>query len=181
MICGGYIFSRHTRTNVCHTFNLTANRWTYSGQIKEARVFLGSSYHSRLGLVMTGGSDNRQKFLDITESTLDGSKFTSLNNMPLGNCYHCQLTINDSTIMTFGGWPNTKSHLVYNVLAGKWTQMPNMPSDHARFPGCGLVKKEAKRYVVVVGGDPGKVNVSILDLQTMTWKKGLFDAHSYTV
>lgn len=131
-------------------------------------------FNSRLGLFMTGGMTSTNS-LNKAESTADGSEFTDEGYMINHIGQHCQLTVDQSTIMIFGGsGPSTPSngHFVYNVERDSWSQGKEMPIKHGSQPGCGLVKNGTRRHAVVVGGDGALRGVSILDLETMTWRTG---------
>ena len=88
--------------------------------------------------------------------------------------------------MIFGGLragTESKAAMLVNLDGGEgdraWRRLPDMPAKHGSKPGCGIAiraNKSAAAIVVVAGGyykGFSKDKVSILDLRTLAWSKGL--------
>ncbi len=71
------------------------------------RHHAAASSHPTLGLIITGGWDGT-KYLRSTESTADGSAFISdYEQLPEPSFNPCQVTVDEDTVMLFGGYNGT--------------------------------------------------------------------------
>ncbi len=80
--------------------------------------------------------------------------------------------------MIFGGYRAGRRAAMLNLTSMAWRDLPDLPSEHGSWAGCGLVTDSKNNHsaVVVAGGVPGSLkatnNVSILYLRNLTWRRG---------
>ncbi len=137
-----------------------------------------ASMSPKFGLIITGGYSERKRVKTV-ESTLDGKHFHhSLPDLPRENENHCQVTVDDRTIMVFGGCLNgdcySKTAWKLDTVEKKWTRLPNMPTGR-HSTACGVISEGGipRRIVVAGGWQRGLLNtVEVLDLSTLTWSTG---------
>lgn len=107
----------------------------------------------------------------------------SLADLPLNLTGHCNILINDTTLLTTGGYKGT-NHVYsnetyfYNIEKKLWTKGPSL--NQARtYHGCMKTFVGNKTILLVTGGliDHGNAvssSIEYLDLHTnnLTWKSG---------
>ena len=184
LVCGG---GRPSYSSINNIFNkcyaylpfLPNRRWIQTrSKMPTPRIFLGSSVHPDFGLVMTGGWTGKAALASVL-ATQTGDAFDhSLPNLPEVKSGHCQVTVDRSTIMVFGGFNDsspTSSAFKLDLTQKKWTPLPDVPLARHRV-GCGLIRESGLAAKVIVFGGltkSGSVdNVDILDLVDLRWSKG---------
>ncbi len=168
LVCGGKF-----GTGKCYTYNSAGNTWEAKGSITYKVGFAGYSFHKTLGLIMSGGqyrdTKNKDQYSDLLESTPDGLNFRKPIKLPYKTGYHCQVLLDDDTLMIMG---NGNRAYVINLTTGEITHLPKMPG-RAIHTGCGLAKKSSgERFVVVAGVDAYEQGTYIFDLRRNQWSKG---------
>ena len=179
IVCGGWN-SKGAYYDACFRYDTVSKKWSESGWMSAGgKRHAAASVHPELGLVITGGHTG-SKVIRAVETTKDGRSFShNIPDMPTPNHAHCQVTVDKNTIMTFGGCIigncNLKNVYKLDTRTKKWSRLPSLPTGrHA--PICEVVRERGvpKRIVVAGGWSAGKYinTVEILDLTTLTWKKG---------
>ncbi len=187
LVCGGvFPFAPNVDSSAnCYAYlpfvpiGANTRRWHLTkGKMAAPRGYQGYSVHPELGLVMTGGW-NKKATLASVESTHTGEVFdTSLPDMPEAKSGHCQVTVDNSTIMVFGGHSATgksSSAFKLDLTVKKWSRIADVPLARHHL-GCGLVKRNGTATKVVVYGGISKSGtedtVDILDLGNFKWTSG---------
>ena len=176
MLCGGFFKTWAKANDQCVSYNFANRTWQLAGNMTERRRQPAYSVHPELGLIISGGYDGK-KYLASTEATDNGRDFDAdFAPMPLANHVHCQVTVNSSTVMAFGGCNSVScfSKVAFKLDLGsrKWSRLPDMPTGR-HGSGCGVVTSEgaggavvAKEVVVAAGnGGSGWTNV----VEILTW------------
>ncbi len=109
-----------------------------------------------------------RRSVSTVETSADGKHFlTRFDPIPARG--HCQVTVDDDTIMIFGGSLKSRAYKL-TLSTGRWAQMPSMYWSRTR-PACGLVNNGT---AVVVAGGYLRSSVEVLDLRAdpPKWKSG---------
>ncbi len=174
---GRLVYSGRVRLGGCYAFSAFLTMWVVMGKLPMPKAYHAASSHPDLGLVLTGGWDNKN--YASVETTKDGVNFDrSMPDMPETKSGHCQVTTDKKTIMVFGGCEKNchmASSFMLDVDAKKWTKLPDMPRGRHRL-SCEVVKEGGMAIqVITVGGFYERElsnAVDIFDLSTLKWKKG---------
>ena len=167
--------SSHNST--CFKYKAEDDSWFASGDMIDERENSGFAYNNVMGLVMAGGQGPGDAGESV-ESTVDGSTFQPLTQMPVTNYYHCLVSVDDDTLLSIGGEIAADKAYIYRTSSNSWTEVASM-SLSRRGHSCGVVDgSDGKKEVIVVGGAIGgdefnrTDSVEIYSISDNTWREG---------
>ncbi len=121
-------------------------------------------------MIISGG--DQPQALPSVEYSADGRYFkTGIKDMPEAKSTHCQVTVDETTVLVIGG-SSTGVHKL-DLRTGTWASIDSMKTGGRTAAPCGLVYKDARpKFVVVAGGGGSLASTEVLDLDTMKWSTG---------
>ena len=160
--CGG--FDGTNKIKYCEKLDMEAKIWEQSVELKEATVSMGKgSIIVNGSLLISGGSKDKGKTDTIELVSLTASSEAEFK-LPLPLLIHCNIQINDSTVMITGGVSEDILAETYyqNLFTGKFTKGPDM--NEARFyHACTKFQLNGVNYAIVLGG-ADKTSIEFLNL-----------------
>ncbi len=175
--CGGGRGTRDSTTNKCFKYDPKSRAWKLSGLMMVERRNTGYSVHPDLGLVITAGDGNRGKTHASAEATQDGKHFKALPSLPVKMAHHCQVTLDDNSIVVSGGLASRKNIntvLLLDIAERKWKPLPGLKTARHGH-GCGVLRVAGQpRKLFIAGGSSTRTEngVEVLDLDTLKWTAG---------
>ncbi len=177
-VCGG-LTSESGVLNQCYYYDAPTDYWYRAGKMTSRRAYAGYSLHPTKGLIITGGQADSDVNLHTVESTTDGYTFdTNYDEMLEDTNYgHCQVTVDDNTVMVFGGVDTETRAERLDLTTGSWHRVTNIPREY-KWHGWGVTRDETGPLSVLVAGghltstNRGNTIVEVWDLATSTWREG---------
>ena len=167
MFCGGYYSG-----SKCDCFGYKQSEWVSYPAISTCRYLSASAAltdqeNGKTRFVMSGGF-NSNGFLSNVEA-FNGETWSSLPNLPSPVYGHCMVAINDTVLLSMGGYTSqgyiSKTYF-FNSEMNEWSPGPdlNIPRGYL---SCATVNwknpsdGQLEKVVVVAGGDNGQYMSSV--------------------
>ena len=169
LICGGYF-----RGAQKSCFSLTKTGWKQTASLSTSRYLMGRGsiiFKNQLLLHGGGGGHRAPKTSELASPDTVNKSF----NLPIALYRHCNIKINESTILITGGHPRgSKKSFFQNLKTGDWIEGPEMLVSR-RSHGCAKFKFEGRPIAITAGGK-GNIGRSVewfdLGQPQKGWQKG---------
>jgi len=170
IICGGV-----PNDNSCYSY--VNGDWITAPSLSTGR-YGATIVRFNGSLIVSGGYNNDMSYLSSQE-LLTTSGWEYIISLPKPIHFHCMAQVNDSHIMSMGGYDGKEFLDDVNILdvqAEKWTSGPNLNNGRSEF-SCAKIKVSQSvntEAVIAVGGWNGDYmnTVEVLTLEDSNWKTG---------
>ena len=167
-----------------YKFDIKSNSWLSLGNLATPR-YLHSSTILDGALLIIGGLDSGNYYLNSTELVYPNDTITSGPDLPTPRAFHCSVQLEGRKIVIIGGGNtfdldgNHKMTTIYDPVTSTYTNGPDMLFDHYNF-GCAhfYSQKHGGRPVVLsagggYGGGHGGSKAEVYDytLENGTWEE----------
>ena len=161
--CGGY---NGVWINYCEKLDVETKVWKRAVDLKEAKENIGKGSIIVNGRLLISGGWLRNDRMDTIELvSLDASSEAEFN-LPLPLGAHCNIQIDDTTVLITGGsssgWSWRKETYYQNLLTGTITNGPNL-NEARGYHACTKFQLNGDTYAIVLGG-VGKTSIEFLNL-----------------
>jgi len=177
IICGGDKSSRFV--DLCDCFELKGGSWVSIASLSECRRFASSSLSFQNGngeelLIVAGGSSTSFGDKKSVEA-FDGNEWSleKVSPLPTSVGEHCMVRINDSTLLSIGGYQNlakwTSETNFYDSISNNWYAGPKLSVTQGEHT-CGVLNwynpdtDQNEKVIVVAGGYNSAQYVSSTEL-----------------
>ena len=128
-ICGGF---NGDYTDSCYKYVAATDEWQVSGTMAKERAYSGYGSSESWGLVMAGGNNHAQGYLESVTTTDNGQDFESLPDMPDigiddgidgiddGNIESCVVVIDSDRLFMCGGYQMPSYTFIFSKAANSW-------------------------------------------------------------
>ena len=165
--CGGFVSGVEID---CECFVYEQNEWVSVGSMQTCRrnaasTVLVNHFNNHAGFVIAGGEN--PVYLSAVEY-FDGSSWHNLSSLPEPIYGGCMVAINETFLISIGGYPYENVTYFYNSELNEWLDGPELQEGRG-FASCASVnwKNPADgklEQVIVVAGGVSSFNISSVEL-----------------
>lgn len=166
--CGGYMGATGEKTDACFRYVAGNDEWV---------TYEASLIDPRRGIISVEVSPNKYWILgefgsgSTTTEIYEDGQFTQGPDVPEAVSFPCAVRITDD--LTFLGGTDTTNAYVFDWRSMEFTLYPDVLTNPARGSICGLTTDPGgAQSIVIGGGGVYRFWTEIIDLQTMTTRRG---------